>query len=717
MPGAQPTSDSEKDAGLKRSTWTALLGLGPLALYAVLALFYFGISPASLPKALIGEGGDPKQSVWFLAWLPHALLHGENPFFTSAVFQPGRVNLAWSTTMPTLALVSWPITRLFGPIASFNLLTLAAPTLASLSCFYLARSLFGKTAPAIVAGYLFGFSPYMLGQLIGHLNLDFTALVPPMALVTLAFLRAQLSAAKFILWFSLLVILQFGISTEIMASTVFFGGVLWIISYWMKPNLRPRLRKLVGAVGCSGVIAAVVLSPYLIAIIKGFSSLPSTLNSPTFYSADLVNYLIPTQTTLIGGAVAARISQTFSGNPSEQGAYLGLAVLCILALAARSGWKVAKVRVLLITLIITILCALGPELHILGREVLPLPWKLILHVPLLRSALPTRFSMFTWLIASVLVAYYLAEASYQLVVRVSLGALAIASVVPNLAYGAWFEEAHVPRLFLASPSSQRTLLGKRNLFILPYGNGNAMLWQAADHFSFKMAGGYIGAADIPVLYRNHAALLGATQSTLALGALTGRLVCNLLQTFQVGRVVIPPGIGPQLLGALKPDAAGVQKYGDLTLVATKHRLNRCSLGSLDLQEFQMMLRATRSFLASGKPLSSLTPPEVERSGLLPAGFSGYQLTASNSNWTKLGGWIGPWGSGSFGIGIVGNGPAVAKIIATYVGQASRIYFPYPNILQKSEPLSVNGQLLMIFPISDLSEDRKASLSSATSLTG
>ena len=105
MPGAQPTSDSEKDAGLKRSTWTALLGLGPLALYAVLALFYFGISPASLPKALIGEGGDPKQSVWFLAWLPHALLHGENPFFTSAVFQPGRVNLAWSTTMPTLALV------------------------------------------------------------------------------------------------------------------------------------------------------------------------------------------------------------------------------------------------------------------------------------------------------------------------------------------------------------------------------------------------------------------------------------------------------------------------------------------------------------------------------------------------------------------------------------------------------------------------------------
>ena len=43
---------------------------------------------------------DSSQFMWFLAWWPHAVLHGLNPFVTHAMFVPDGFNLTWSTAMP-----------------------------------------------------------------------------------------------------------------------------------------------------------------------------------------------------------------------------------------------------------------------------------------------------------------------------------------------------------------------------------------------------------------------------------------------------------------------------------------------------------------------------------------------------------------------------------------------------------------------------------------
>ena len=40
-------------------------------------------------STLIAENSiDPSVYTWFYAWWPHALLHGENPFITNAIFVP-----------------------------------------------------------------------------------------------------------------------------------------------------------------------------------------------------------------------------------------------------------------------------------------------------------------------------------------------------------------------------------------------------------------------------------------------------------------------------------------------------------------------------------------------------------------------------------------------------------------------------------------------------
>src|SRR5436853_3033886 len=62
--------------------------LGPLAAYVAVSFLYFGRPVAHPGRLLIGQGPDPGIFVWSLAWWPHALLHGQNPIYTNAIFAP-----------------------------------------------------------------------------------------------------------------------------------------------------------------------------------------------------------------------------------------------------------------------------------------------------------------------------------------------------------------------------------------------------------------------------------------------------------------------------------------------------------------------------------------------------------------------------------------------------------------------------------------------------
>ena len=50
-------------------------------------------TPGYLPSAVRADG-DYVLSAWFIGWVPHAIAHGLNPFFTNSMFVPTGVNLA-----------------------------------------------------------------------------------------------------------------------------------------------------------------------------------------------------------------------------------------------------------------------------------------------------------------------------------------------------------------------------------------------------------------------------------------------------------------------------------------------------------------------------------------------------------------------------------------------------------------------------------------------
>ena len=61
--------------------------------------------------------GDPALFLWFFQWPATALAHGQNPFFSTALFHPGGINLLAQTSVTGLSLPLVPVTWIWGPVA------------------------------------------------------------------------------------------------------------------------------------------------------------------------------------------------------------------------------------------------------------------------------------------------------------------------------------------------------------------------------------------------------------------------------------------------------------------------------------------------------------------------------------------------------------------------------------------------------------------------
>ena len=95
--------------------------------------------------------------VWMFRWWPYAISHHIDPFYTTAAWAPGGINLSWVTSVPAPVLAMSPVTAAFGPFFSFNLAELAAPALAAWTAYLLCRHLVGSFLPALAGGFFLGF--------------------------------------------------------------------------------------------------------------------------------------------------------------------------------------------------------------------------------------------------------------------------------------------------------------------------------------------------------------------------------------------------------------------------------------------------------------------------------------------------------------------------------------------------------------------------------
>jgi hypothetical protein len=457
----------------------------PLALYTALSLAFWGPWVLDAPRStlLASNDVDPSVYLWFYSWWPHAILEGLNPFYTRVIFVPDGYNLAWVTSMPGPSLLLAPVTRTAGPVATWNLIMFAAPALSAWTAFLLCRRVSGATAPALAGGYLFGFSPYMLGSLTGAPQLAFVALVPLFALLVLRHAEGSLSDRAFLVAMTLGFTAQIYLSTEVLATAVLFGALALLAAYALAPDRRAALRRTAILIVVALAATAVLAAPLLYYVLIHTSTLPE--HALREFPGDVLSLLVP------GALVAASAEQLGGSSPSwtTGSTYLGVPLLALVALFAWRHRERLAARIAVFSFAVAAVALLGSVLHVGGtRTGVPLPWTVLGDLPFLRYAIPLRFSMFAFLAASVIVALWLAWRPGA--ARWALVALVFASLLPAIGDKAWHTSlAETP--FFNGDEHERVLDRSDRVLTIP-ASGRNMRWQADADFSFLMAAGYVG---------------------------------------------------------------------------------------------------------------------------------------------------------------------------------------------------------------------------------
>jgi hypothetical protein len=521
---------------------------------------------------------------------------------------------------------------------------------------------------------------------------------------------------------------QFTLSAEVFATFTVFGALAWGLAVVvLPPEGRPALLATGRVIIAAYALAGLLLSPYLLHMLRDVPG-GGLLPAHTF-SSDLLNVIVPTPITLIGGATAASVAHRFGGNLQEHVAYVGLPLLAIIGLYGAAHWRTPTGRLLLLLLALVGLASLGPRLHIGGRPTLALPWTFALHLPLINNALPARFMLYAFLIIAIIVAVWLHARETRAWTKWVLVPLAIVSLLPNSLSGQWLSRPDRPAFF-AERLYRSYLAPDENVLIVPYGSaGSSMLWQAESGMYFRMAGGYVSPAlpaDFsrwPIVYTFYFGTLmpgyaAQLRAFVAAHGVTSILVASPPSESSPQIVVTRGGSNDVQVARGVPSVADWPQRLFSTLGATPVRVGGVTLyrvppgvlgGSgvaplevdrrAGLARWSALVAAAHEYLSRGLELSDLTPLAAEAQGLLPAYWGGFAAQPHRDDqgkrfWTLNGLWLGPGQDHTVGVGMVGSYRLLQPVLEHYGPSARAIYFPAPQLWRQQT--TGEGVLLMLF---------------------
>lgn len=476
-----------RDVGSRRKAAT-------LIFYLILSFLFFGRGLVGrFSTYYIGVGADPPLMMWYLAWWPHALASGTNPFLTRAYWAPDGFNLMWSTSIPLISLLAAPITSLFGPVAALNTFCLLGLPLAAWCTFLLCEYLSENYWSSLLGGYVFGFSPMLLGQLyFGRLHSLWVFPIPLIAYLTARRFRGDLGARWFVAVLALLLVAQFLSSSEIFATLTLFGSMAFAIGWLAGPaDTRLRLRPLAINIVSAYAVVFLIISPFLYIMFFYPRPFSGPIWDQRMLSTDILNFLIPTPINALGRIPwFDSISAPFNlGLPSEQVAYLSWPLIAIAFLFALKLRRQPLGRLLVDSLLIILVFSLGQVLMVGGHAAeIALPW-VVFRWSVLANAAPARFCMYAFLVLALMVSLWLPAARMSLRAKIVTGLLVFAALMPNPSAASWISPANTPRFFSSNHYREYIAAGE-TVFIFPaWPESESMLWQAQTGMYFNLANG------------------------------------------------------------------------------------------------------------------------------------------------------------------------------------------------------------------------------------
>jgi hypothetical protein len=479
----------------------------PLALvasaYLVVSLVLHHRVLGGLTTTAIGTGTtDHDLFVWWLNWTPWALLHGENPLLTDHQHYPLGVNAMWNTSVPLLGVVLAPVTWAAGPVAAYNVGIILGPVVSGVALVAALGPYVRHWLPRTVGGAMYAFGPFHLAHAsVGHLNLVWSVL-PPVLLYLVHVLFVRRLRRPLLVGAAVGAVLA--AQTVLYTQTLGTGVLLLVVAaavlavQWPR-RAREALPSLVRAgLACVGTYAVLCAYP-LYLILAGPVRPRGQIRDPEYSGADLANALVPTRLTAIR-PVPDGLAERLQSHTGEQGGYLGVAVLVLLAVAVLAGSTAIRLTAAVGALAFVL--SLGPTLVVLGEPTgIPLPWRLLTEVPLLSQAEPVRLQVFVTLCVAVIVAMWLERlpALPTATARGAAAGLTAAALVSWLPADAQFTQPATAPAFFATAA--RHLQPDDVVETYPrlssaWEAGAAPLrWQALSGLAYRTTGGYFIGSD------------------------------------------------------------------------------------------------------------------------------------------------------------------------------------------------------------------------------
>lgn len=371
---------------------------------------------------------DALLNTWIIAWVGHALVTDPLNLFHANIFYPYPNTLAFSETLLPQGLFALPFNLVFdNTILGYNLVLLASFFLAAYGMYLLAFDLTRARSAAIVAGTIFAFNPYNLGNLAQVQLLSFGWM--PLALMWLRRLLMKYEGRRtedgvltpratryaplaihhsilFALFFSLQVLSSFYYA--FLAGLAVLGYLLWFFAQYAvrrhTSHTGVPLSHCLARLTLATVLIALMVVPFFVPYVQvqremGFER-AVTESEP--FSASLKLYTEVSPQNVLYGNLLAPKELIFNGGYPLDNLFPGiLAVgLAIVGLGAhhRERWYY------LLLLICAFILSLGPRLYLapnVPTDVI-LPYRWFYEVfPLMRALrAPVRFdALVMWALA------------------------------------------------------------------------------------------------------------------------------------------------------------------------------------------------------------------------------------------------------------------------------------------------------------------------------
>jgi hypothetical protein len=462
---------------------------------------------------------DSIEEVWWLGWTAFAVPHGHNVFLAQWQNYPAGENFGVNGSMLFLGVLFAPITKVFGPIVTWNIaLRFALAISATSMCFVLRRWVTWWPA-AFVGGLLYGFSAYVLTYASGYLFLVFVPLPPVFFLLLHEILvRQRWRPSRVGALLGLVCFFQFFIWSEVLAGMVIVGAIATCLYVLVKRHrLEDTWRYAVKSFAFAGAVGGVLL------VVPGAFTLfgpQNTHGSPTAavfmnaFPSDMLGSIVPHFQWLSTNGLTANAITHMTYSSAE---YIGIPMIVVLACFAILLRKKTVVLFAGAMALITYILSLGSHLWIDGHKTpVPLPWAVLGHLPVLGGFTPVRFSLYTGLFIAAMFSIGLDEVRRRLRAAGGLGNLspgwrafgasgasvviAAAVILPLVpAHAQPAPQTNIPSFFTsgavdAIPEGGVVLAypypdwsGPGLFFQVPH---NIMLDQAASGMRFKLIGGY-----------------------------------------------------------------------------------------------------------------------------------------------------------------------------------------------------------------------------------